>query len=582
MPPVAQRRLWTPWALAFGLVTAVVVVYLPALEAGFIWNDSDYVTRAELRTWAGLGRIWFEVGATEQYYPLLHSFFWWQHQLWGDAPFGYHLVGVLLHAGNACLLALCLRRWEVPGAWLAAYVFALHPVCVESVAWVAEQKNTLSLAFYLGAALAYDAFDRGRGGKAYVLATGLFLLALLSKTTTATLAPALAVIMWWRRGRLEWRRDALPLLPWMAMATVAGLFSAWVERIYIGAEGAEFSLGGVERLLLAGRVVWFYVGKLVWPVDLVFIYPRWSIATDSWTQALALLGALAALAVAWAIRRRTRAPLAAALFFGGSLFPVLGFFNVYGFLFSYVADHWQYLPCLGLIVLICSAATRYAAGFPLIARGIAVLVTLTALGLLSSRQSRMYRDIESFYRTILADNPAAWMAHNNLGSLLRERGQWEEAEQHFKETLRYRPHSAKAHHNLGTLAQDRRRWIEAVDLYGEAVRRAPGNADYHNHLAGALREVGRLDEAVTHHRESLRIDPASHAAHNNAGVTLRALGRLPEALAAFEQAARLEPRSAPAQLNLALTYSLMGRENESRRHYDRARQLNPALPALPR
>ncbi len=561
-------------------MAAVVVVYLPALQAGFIWNDSDYVTRPGLRSLAGLGRIWFEVGTTEQYYPLLHSFFWVQHQLWGDAPLGYHLTGVILHAASALLLAAGLRRWTIPGAWLAAFVFALHPVAVESVAWVAEQKNTLSLVFYLGAALAYAAFDEGRRGRMYLLASLLFVLALLSKTTTATLPPALWVLLWWRRGRLEWRRDVLPLLPWMAMATIAGLFSAWVERTYIGAEGAEFALSAGERLLLAGRILWFYVGKLVWPFDLVFIYPRWTISEDGWAQVLFLVAALGALAAAWGVRRRTRAPLAAALFFGGSLVPVLGFFNVYGFIFSYVADHWQYLPSIGLIVLACSAATRGAARFPGAVRWVLAVGVLGGLGLLSHRQSRMYRDIESFYRTVLADNPAAWMAHNNLGGLLRDRGQLDEAEFHFRETLRHRPHSAKAHTNLGTLAQDRRRWPEAVEHYEEAVRRAPGKAEYHNHLAGALRETGRLDDAERHHREAVRLDPTWHVAHNNQGVTLRALGRLPESLAAFERAAQLDPGSAPAQLNLALTYSLLGREEESRRHYEQARRLNPALPAL--
>jgi hypothetical protein len=362
------------------LVAAVVVVYLPALQAGFIWNDSDYVTRPGLRSLAGLGRIWFEVGTTEQYYPLLHSFFWVQHQLWGDAPLGYHLTGVILHAASALLLAAGLRRWTIPGAWLAAFVFALHPVAVESVAWVAEQKNTLSLVFYLGAALAYAAFDEGRRGRMYLLASLLFVLALLSKTTTATLPPALWVLLWWRRGRLEWRRDVLPLLPWMAMATVAGLFSAWVERTYIGAEGAEFALSAGERLLLAGRILWFYVGKLVWPFDLVFIYPRWTISEDGWAQVLFLVAALGALAAAWGVRRRTRAPLAAALFFGGSLVPVLGFFNVYGFIFSYVADHWQYLPSIGLIVLACSAATRGAARFPGAVRWVVAVGVLGGLG----------------------------------------------------------------------------------------------------------------------------------------------------------------------------------------------------------
>src|SRR5262249_51422 len=150
------------WAMVALVFAATVLVYLPAMRAEFIWNDIDYVTAPALQSAAGLKRIWVEVGATEQYYPLLHTAFWVEHMLWGDTPLGYHLVNVLLHAGAACLFAAVLRRLAVPGAWLAALLFALHPICVESVAWISEQKNTLSLVFYLGAALAWLRFDASR------------------------------------------------------------------------------------------------------------------------------------------------------------------------------------------------------------------------------------------------------------------------------------------------------------------------------------------------------------------------------------------------------------------------------------
>ena len=193
-----------------------IAAYWPVFRAGFIWDDDAHVTRAELQSLHGLWRIWFDLGSTQQYYPVLHGAFWLEHRLWGDAPLGYHLANVLFHATSACLFALALRRLAAPGAWFAGFLFALHPVCVESVAWISEQKNTLSLVFYLLAAHAYLHFDarraRGQRGGAglYLLATGLFLLSLLSKTVTATLPAALLVVAWWRRGRLSWKGDLLP------------------------------------------------------------------------------------------------------------------------------------------------------------------------------------------------------------------------------------------------------------------------------------------------------------------------------------------------------------------------------------
>ena len=300
-----------------------MAAYWPALHGGFLWDDSGHVTRSDLRPLGGLGRIWLEIGATQQYYPLLHSAFWFEHRLWGDAVPGYHLVNLLLHAIAATLFGVLLRRLAVPGAWLAAALFLLHPVCVESVAWISEQKNTLSLVLYLCTALAYLDFDRSRSPRAYLLALLLFVGALLTKTVTASLPAALLVVFWWRRGRLDWRRDLVPLLPWFALGVGGGLFTAHFERVLIGAQGADFapSLGVMDRVVLAGRVFWFYLGKLFWPAELIFVYPHWSVAASVWWQWLfpaAGLGLFATLA--WR-SRRARGPLAAALLFGGSLFP---------------------------------------------------------------------------------------------------------------------------------------------------------------------------------------------------------------------------------------------------------------------
>ena len=327
-----QRRLAIrDLLLAAALVSAVLLAYHPAWHGGLIWDDDGHVTRPELRSWQGLYRIWYEPGATQQYYPALHTAFWIEHRLWGDATLGYHLVNVLLHAAAAALVALVLRRLAVPGAYLAAAVFALHPVHVESVAWITEQKNTLSAVFYLAAMLVYLRFDRTRKLLPYCCALGLFVLGLESKTVTATLPAALLVIFWWQRGRLSWRRDVLPLVPFFVLGAAAGLVTAVFERKLIGAEGAAFDWSILDRCLIAGRAICFYLGKLFWPADLIFIYPRWHIDPSDWRQYLYPAAAVGLLAAAWAVWavRRWRGPLAAMLYFVGTLLPVLGFCNVY-------------------------------------------------------------------------------------------------------------------------------------------------------------------------------------------------------------------------------------------------------------
>ncbi len=580
--PSREAQAWVVpevW-IGFALFVVTLVAYAPAITAEFIWNDSDYVTAPEIRSLSGLGRIWFDVGATEQYYPLLHSAFWVQHQLWGDAPTGYHLVNIFLHATAACLLVAALRRLAIPGAWLAGFIFALHPVYVESVAWISEQKNTLSLVFYLVAALLYLRFEQERRRNLYVAATGVFVLALLSKSVTATLPAALLVVLWWKRGRLEWKRDVRPLLPWLVLGAAMGLFSGWVEKTYVGAQGSEFDLSLLQRSLLAGRVAWFYVGKLFWPADLIFIYPRWPVDPAQAWQWLFSFAVIVALVVLWRIRGRWRAPLAAVLFFGGSLMPTLGFFNVYAFIYSYVADHWQYLPSISLVVLASAGMTRAlaakSAGWRLGLPG----ALLGVLALLSFHQSRMYADMRTFYATTIAKNPECWMAYNNLGNLLRNRGEFQLARVQLEEALRVRPDLYKVHYNLGNVLWDLRLPADAMRAYERALEVKPDYPDAHNHLGRVLLSQGRRTEALRHLQEALRLDPEYHDARNNLGMALRDLGRLDGAVAEFERVIRAEPMMAAAHLNLALTLSILGRTAEATERYQMARRLNPAIPEL--
>src|SRR5438552_11237793 len=256
------KRMWDIAAAAL-LLMATLVAYSPALNGGFLFDDESHVTKPELASSHGLWRIWFAVGATQQYYPLLHSAFWIEHQLWRDSAWGYHVTNVLLHVISALLVVIIVRQFWLPGAWLAGFFFALHPVCAEAVAWISEQKSTLSTVFYLASALFYVQFDQTRRTWRYYAALALFVMALMSKTVTATLPAALLVVFWWQRKRLRSKEDVLPLVPWLALGAGAGLFTAWMERKFIGAEGLNFTLTIAQRLLLAGRVLWFYIAKLV-------------------------------------------------------------------------------------------------------------------------------------------------------------------------------------------------------------------------------------------------------------------------------------------------------------------------------
>ncbi len=564
----------TGWNCALVLL-AVALAYLPVLSAGFIWDDDGHVTRPELQSLGGLTRIWTEIGATQQYYPLLHSAFWLEHLAWGDAPLGYHLVNVLLHALAACLFGVLLRQLAVPGAWFAALLFALHPVAVESVAWVSEQKNTLSAVCYLAAALAYLRFDEQRRWSGYALATGLFMLALLTKTVTATLPAALWVVIWWRRGLLDPRRDVLPLLPWLALGAAGGLVTAHFERVLIGAQGADFNLSVIQRVLLAGRVFWFYLGKLAWPDDLMFIYPRWTVDASGAAWWICLAGAVALVGALFAWRRRSRAPLAAALLFGGTLFPVLGFFNVFPFLFSYVADHFQYLASLAVFALVAAGLTQAAARVPRWLRTVGAAGVLAVLGILTYAQAGTYHDATTLYQTTLARNPGCWLAHHNLAITLASAGRVEEAIPHLETVLKLHPDYAPAENNLGDDLSRLGRHQEAIPHLERALRLQPNYDVAHNNLGSTLVALGQPAQGIPQFERALQIRPNFPEAERNLGMALALLNRTAEALPHFERAVQLRPSYAEAELNRAIAVMLLQGLAAAVPHFERALALDP-------
>jgi tetratricopeptide (TPR) repeat protein len=554
--PIAEPVAWwrQDWLLALLLLIVSTLAYLPALNGTPIWDDNAHITRPELRSLDGLAKIWTQPGSTQQYYPLVHTVFWIEHQLWGDSPIGYHLVNVLLHYVSVLLLLRILRRLEIPGAWLATAIFGLHPLQVESVAWISELKNTLSGVFYLGSALAYLQFDRNRKPGPYITAVVLFILGLLSKTVIATLPAALLVVFWWRRGKLSLKRDALPLAPFFVLGASAGCFTTWFERSLVGAEGSAYNFSPVERCLIAGRVIWFYLGKLLWPADLIFIYPRWQISQSVWWQYLFPVTLLLLVAMLVWLSRRYRGPLAGLLFFIGTLFPVLGFLNVYPFRYSLVADHFQYLACLGIIVPISAGITLAMERWrlwPGPAGYIACLAFLASLTLLSWRQSATYTDVENVWQTTITKNPTAWMAHNNLGAVLLEKRQTDDAIAHFRQAIEIKPDEASAHSNLGNALLQEGQLDDAISEYQKALELKPNEAGVHYNMANALLAQRQVDEAIAHYEAALAISPSYADAHNNLGAVLLQKGELEQAVTHYEKALEINPQDVRARGNLA-------------------------------
>ena len=559
------------------IVLLVFLAYLPALRGGFIWDDETYVTHnPTLHNLDGLQRIWFEVGAVPQYYPMVHTTFWLEYHLGGLNPFGYHLVNILLHAMAAILLWQVLLRLRIRGAWLAAVLFALHPVCVESVAWITERKNVLSAVFYFAAALAYLRFapleqnDSGRQRWGWHrVALVLFMAALLSKTVTCSLPAALLLVCWWKKGRVR-QNDIMPLLPFLATGVALGLLTAWMEKHHVGAQGAEWSLTFADRCLIAGRALWFYAGKLVWPAHLTFIYPRWEIESEVWWQWLFPIAAAGVMAGLWLARRLIgKGPLVAVLFFAGTLGPALGFVNVYPMRYSFVADHFQYLAGVGLITLCAAGLARIPRVIP------ATLVVL--LGALTWQQAGIYRNLETLWRDTLAKNPDCWMAHNNLGHLLSNQGHIEEAMEHYHKAIQIDPNSYETLGNLGNALATLGRFDEAIKNYRKFIQINPNDAAALNNLGLALVAQGRFDEAIENYYKAIQINPDYPDAQYNLGIALAAKGRSDEAIENYRNAIQINSDRPDTFYHLGMTLGQLGRTREAVAQYREALKLDSNL-----
>lgn len=583
---IMEWRFVSRWRIYFFvllLAAVTILTYRPAWHGGFLWDDDAYVTNNDLLTARdGLWRIWFSFDSPSQYFPLVYTTFRIERALWGLNPTGYHVVNILLHAANALLVWRLLARLRVPGAWLAAAIFALHPVQVESVAWITERKNVLMGLFFLLTLLAWVEFVDDRSSKRrwrwYALALVLYALALSSKTTACTLPAALLLILWLQKKPIDQHRLA-QVVPFLTLGLAMGLLTVWWERYHQGTHGALFALGPIERILIASRAVWFYVSKLIWPSNLTFIYPRWTISPTHLLNYIWLLaGAGFCAAVYFGRHYLGRGVEVAALFFVATLSPVLGFIMLYTFRYTFVADHYQYLASIGPIALISAGVVTLGSSFKATRHLIlgAAACIIAALAVLTWRQNTMYSDIEALWRTTIARNPGCWMAFNNLGIVLSQKGEIDQAIAHYQKTLEMEPDFADAEYNLGNALVEKNEIDNAIIHCQRAVGLRPNDPEVQLALGNALLRKGMVEEAITHYEKAVALRPYYFAGHYNLSSALLEKGDVDAAIFHCRAALSIQPEHGDTYVNLGLALLEKGQVADAITQYEKALQVAPA------
>jgi tetratricopeptide (TPR) repeat protein len=576
------------WIFAAVLMAVTILAYRPAWHGGFLWDDDAYIINNELLTTAkGWQRIWFSLDSPSQYFPLTYSTFRIERALWGLNTTGYHWVNLLLHVGNALLVWAVLARLKVPGSWLAAAIFALHPVQVESVAWITERKNVLMGLFFLLTLLAWIAFVDERTRRRwifYCLALICYVLALSAKATACTLPAALFLILWLQKKPITMGR-LIQIVPFIVLGVGMGLLAVWWERYHQGTNRDVFTfLGPIERILVASRAVWFYLSKIFWPSNLTFIYPRWNISPAHVVNYIWLLaGVAAAVAIHFLRRYMGRSVEVAAAFFVATLTPVLGFIMLFTFRYTFVADHYQYLACIGPIALASAGIVRLCDKFAQYRTAIvsAALLVVAGLGTLTWRQAATYADIETLWRTTLARNPECWMAHTNLGLVLLQQGKVDDGIAHYRSALQMQPDSWDAEYNLGTALLRKGQVDEAIQHCERAVAMRPTDPDAQVSLGDALLRKGRIDDAIDHYQKAMMARADHFLARYGLCHALLEKGELDSAIEVCRSALVLWPLDADCHTALAIALEEKGNPAEAIQHYEKALEVAPnSIPTL--
>jgi tetratricopeptide (TPR) repeat protein len=536
----------------FILIAVTVVIYIPAISAEFVWDDDYHLIDNVMLKDNALYRIWCTNEAFV-YYPITWTSYYFEHMFWGLNPVGYHIVSILQHILCALLIWRILVLLKIPCAWLAAFFFAVHPVNVESVAWITQRKNLLSMLFFLTVILCYLRFDDSGRRRWYVMALVSFILAMLSKGAVVMLPFILLLLAWWLHGRIT-RRDLLRSVPFFAVSAAIGVIEIWFQTVNVIGETIVRDDTLPARIASAGWVVWFYAYKALIPVNLCFLYPRWQIDVGNLLSYIPSVGLLGVFILFWIYRRSWGRPLLFAFgYFVLMVTPATGFAHFYFLRYSFVADHYQYMAIIGMIALVAAvgyyAAIRLGTGAAEFAKVVSVILVVV-LSSLSWRQSGIYKDTETLWHDTLKKNPNAWLAHNNLGTMLTAQGKLIEATYHYQQAVSARPDFAEAQFNLGNALKSQGKYEEALFHLKEALQLGPESADVHNDAGVVLKMLGRFDEAISHFRKVLELSPDYVKAYNNIGGTFYAQGKFKEAVDYFCQALDMKPDYVMALVNI--------------------------------
>jgi protein O-mannosyl-transferase len=572
----------------FSIILATVIAYWPSLNGGYILDDEGLLKNNRLILASdGLYRFWSTKEAID-YWPVTNTTLWIEWRLWGDHPVGYHAGNLMLHIVEALLIWIILRKMSIPGAFLAAMLFAVHPVNVESVAWISQRKNMMAMLFLLLSILWYLKFlKRTRlrlAAKLYAvhcplstvhfsfwywLSLAAFVLAMLSKGSVAVLPILLLGIIWWQREITK--RDFVRLIPFFTVAVILTLVNIWFQSHGKDVEMREADF--IERLLGAGGVVWFYLYKALLPLKLIFIYPQWRISNDLWWW-LPLLAVLAVTIVLWRYRKSWSRPILFAWgFFCVSLAPVLGFIDVGFMRHSLVADHYQHIAIIGVIALL-------AAGWGLwrqcpgrlnpLAANVAAIAAVVFLTVLTTRQNGLYRDAITLYQATLKNNPQCSLIYNNLGTALDHAGRLNEAIDCMQKAISIRPDYYRAHNNLGLVLMKEGKVQQAIEQFEQSLSYNPDFADALNNLGNILIRQGRPQEAIKHLQKAVLFDPELAEAHYNLANAFMQVGEARKAKDQYVQALRLRPDYSEVHNNLGIVLANEGRLSEAIDHYKQA------------
>lgn len=580
---VVAAAQWPEWlnrdsTWGWVLMAMVLLAYSPVFWARFIWDDVSFITANPVIVGPqGLKEIWTTRAA--DICPLTLSTFWLEHQLWGLNAFAYHLVNVCLHGACAVLLWQVLRSLRLPGAWLGAALWALHPVMVESVAFVLEMKNTESALFFLLALFFFVKGARGAWDRNYALTLLFSALAMASKSSTVILPAMLCLAAWWVEGRWQWR-NLIRVAPIFLMSIAASAMSIWTQKFLLAKEAVpEVARAWTERLINAGDAVWFYLGKLIWPYPLSAIYPRNSVDPAQWTAYLPLLAVIVVLFVLWLKRESWSQPwFFVFAYFLVALLPALGLVDNTFFRYALVADHFQYLAAMGPLALAAVGMVRLGdlviPGKQLLQATLAGVVLLI-LAVASWQRATVYENEETLWTDVLAKNPDFWEGHNDLGLAFAQNGQLDEAAAEFQKALQLSPTFAKGHSNLGNVLLRKGQFSDAVAEYQKALEMDPHDPAGCLGLGNAYFQMGRFVDAIAQFEEALKIDPEQAEAHNNLGTALLQKGRIGDAIAEYREALKITPTDADTHSNLGRALFKNGQVDEAIAQFQEALRLNP-------